>query len=80
MSFTPHSRRFDRRWLFPPIETEDDETSDAPEFSPFYSNGELTSDVTDRDIDLALQHVTSERFCVCPLCGALVGNDGFVLN
>ena len=80
MSFDPHSRRFDPRWLFPPIETEDEETSDVPDRSPFDSNGALTRNLTDRDIDLALQQVASERCCVCPLCGAIVGSDGNVLS
>ncbi len=80
MSFDPRSDRFDPRRLFPPIETEDEEASDAPDVAPFYSNGALTRDLTDRDIDLALEQVASERCCVCPLCGAIVGSAGIVLS
>ena len=80
MNFDPHSRRFDPRSLFPSIETEDEETSDAPDVPPFYSKGALTRNLTDRDIDLALHQVASERCCVCPLCGAIVGSDGNVLS
>ena len=29
MSFDPHSRRFDPRWLFPAIETDGEETSEC---------------------------------------------------
>ena len=78
LSFTRHSRRFDPCWLFPPIETEVEKTSDAPDVAPFYSNGKLTSDVTDRDIVLALQQVASEGCCLSPLCEAIVGSDGSV--
>ena len=31
MSFDPHSRRFDPRWLFPAIETDGEETSGGPD-------------------------------------------------
>ena len=30
MSFDPHSRPFNPRWLFPAIETDGDETSEVP--------------------------------------------------
>jgi hypothetical protein len=80
MSFTPHSRRFDPRWLFQAFETDREETSEAPNVSPFSSSWELTSDLTERDFDLALERVASERRCVCPLCGAIVKSDGTVLS
>ena len=35
MSFDPHARRFDPRWLFPAIETDEEETSEASDASPF---------------------------------------------
>jgi hypothetical protein len=76
MSFTRHSRRFDPCWLFPPIAARDEETSDAPDIAPSCSSDELTSDLTDRDIDLALQQVALEGCCVNPLCEATSGSDG----
>jgi hypothetical protein len=80
MSFDPHPRRFDPRWLFQAIETDGEEKSEALDVSRVSSNGELTSDLTDRDIDLALEQVALERCCVCPLCGAIVRSDGTVLG
>jgi hypothetical protein len=80
MSFDPHSRRFDPRWLFPAIETDGEETSEAPDLSPFSSDEALTSDLTDQDFDLALEQIASQRCCVCPLCGAIVASDGTVLG
>jgi hypothetical protein len=80
MSFDPHSRRFDPRWLFPAIETDGEETSEAPDVSPFSSDEESTTDPTGRDIDEALEQIASAGCCVCPLCGALVASDGSVMN
>jgi hypothetical protein len=80
MSFDLHPRRFDPRWLFPAIETVGEETSKPPVVSLSASSWELTSELTERDIDLALEQVASERCCVCPLCGAIVRNDGTVLS
>jgi len=78
MSFDPHSQRFDPRWLFPAIETDGEQASEAPDVSPFSSDEELTSDLTDKELDEALEQIASERYCVCPLCGAIVGSDGSV--
>jgi hypothetical protein len=80
MSYIPHSRRSDPRRLFPAIETNDEETSEAPELSLFSSDDESTTDTTLRDFDAALEHVAIERCCVCPLCGAIVSNDGSVMR
>ncbi len=80
MSFDPYLRRFDPSWLFPAIETDAEETSEAPDGSPGSSDGELTNDLTERDIDEALEQIASQRRCVCPLCGAIVGSDGSVLS
>jgi hypothetical protein len=79
MSFDPQPRRFEPRWLFQAIETDGEETSEAPEVSRVSSNGELRSNLTDRDIDLALEQIALERCCMCPLCGAIVRSDGTVL-
>ena len=80
MSFDPHSHRFNRRRLFPPIENDEEEMFGAPDLSPFSLDKELTSGLTERDIDLALELVALERCCVCPLCGAIVGSEGTVLS
>jgi hypothetical protein len=80
MSFDPYLRRFDPSWLSPAIETDGEETSEAPYVSPSSSDGELTKNVAERDIDKALEQIASERWCVCPLCGAIVGSDGSVLS
>jgi hypothetical protein len=80
MSFAAHSGRFNLHWLFPAIETNGDTVSEAPISSLFSSNEDLTSDLNERDFDLALAQVSSQRYCVCPLCGAIVGSDGSVLR
>ena len=80
MSFDPHSRRFDPRWLFLAIEPDGEETSEAPNVSPFSWDEELTNDPIERDFDQALEQIASERCCVCPLCGAIVASDGSVLS
>jgi hypothetical protein len=80
MSFTHYSRRFDPRRLFPAIETNEGETSEAPDSSPFSSDEESTTDPTGRDFDEALEQIASKGCCVCPLCGALVASDGSVMN
>jgi hypothetical protein len=80
MSDIPHTRRFDPRRLFPAIETNPEETPDAPDVSLFFSDEESTIDPTLWDFDEALEHVALERCCVCPLCGAIVSNDGSVMG
>ena len=71
MSFDPHSRRFDPRWLLSAIERNATETSLVPDASPFSSDDESTNDPTEQDFDDALAQVASERGYVCPLCGRL---------
>jgi hypothetical protein len=80
MSFDPHSHRLDPRRLFPPMETDEDEMSEALGASRFSSSEESANDPPERDFDLALEQIASERCCVCPLCGAIVSSDGSVLN
>jgi len=80
MSFAPHSRRSDPRRLFPAIETNAEETSEAPDVSPFSSDEESMNDPALRAFDDALEQVALERCCVCPLCGAIVGSDGSVMR
>jgi hypothetical protein len=69
MSFDPHSRRFDPRWLLPAIETYATETFKPPDASPFSSEDEWTNGPTEQDLDDALEQVASERDYVCRLCG-----------
>jgi hypothetical protein len=80
MSFDPHARRFDPRWMLPPIETDGSEISEVPHASPFSSDEETTNEQAGRDFDRALEQLASERCCVCPLCGAIVASDGSVLS
>jgi hypothetical protein len=80
MSFDPHLRRFKPSWLFPAFETTGEETSEARDASPFASDEGLTNDLTEREIDEAIEQIASERCCVCPLCGAIVASDGSVLS
>ena len=79
MSFDPHFRRFNPRWLLPTIEANAAETFEAPDMFPFSSHEELTNDLDERDFDDALEQIASERGCVCPLCGAIVRSDGSVM-
>ena len=80
MSFDPHSNRLDPRRLFPAFETDEWEIFEALDASRFSSDEESASDLSERDFDLALEQIASERCCVCPLCGAIVGSDGNVLS
>jgi hypothetical protein len=80
MRFDPHSRRFDPRQLFPATEMDGGVTSEAPGAFPFSSDDGLTSVPAGRDFDEALEHISSEGCCVCPLCGAIVARDGTVLG
>ena len=80
MSFDPHLRRFKPSWLLPAIETPGEETSEAPDRSPRSSDEGLTNDLTEREIDEAIEQIAAERCCVCPLCGAIVASDGSVLS
>ena len=80
MSFDPHFRRLIPSRLFPAIETDGEETSAAPDVSPFASDVGLSQDLTDREIDEAIEQIAWERRCVCPLCGAIVASDGSVLG
>ena len=70
MSFDPHSHRLDPRRLFPPMETDEGEMFEALDESRFSSDEESASDPSERDFDLALEQIASERCCVCPLWSA----------
>jgi hypothetical protein len=78
MSFDPHSRRFNPRRLFPAIETDVDETSEALDEYLFSADEESPNDPSEADINEALEQVASQGCCVCPHCGAIVASDGSV--
>jgi hypothetical protein len=80
MSYIPQSRFFDPRRLFPAIETNPEESSQAPDVSPASSVESSTNNLILCEFDEALEHVALERCCVCPLCGAIVSNDGSVMG
>jgi hypothetical protein len=87
MSFDPHSNRFDShshrfdlRRPFPAIENDEEEMFETPDTCRRSSDEDWTNDPPERDFDLALEQIASERCCVCPLCGAIVGSDGTVLS
>ena len=70
MSFDPHSRRFDPRWLFPAIETDGEETSEAPDVSPFSWDEESTDDPAGRDYRRGTRaDRVGKVLCVSPLRG-----------
>jgi hypothetical protein len=80
MSFDPHSHRFNPRRMFPAIETEREETSEAPDGYLSCSDEESTNDPDGGDFDEALEQIALEGRCVCPLCGAIVASDGSVVS
>jgi len=95
MSFDPHARRFDPRWLFPAIETDwgelseapdaspfswDEQSPEAPDVSPFSLDEDLPCFLIEREFDEALEQIASERCYVCPRCGATVRSDGSMLR
>jgi hypothetical protein len=67
MSPNPHSGRFDPRWLFPEIETDEAELFEAPDAFPFPAAEESTTDPAGRDFDEALEQIVSNGCRVCPL-------------
>ena len=70
------SRRFDRRWLVPAIETDGAELFEPPDASPYSVSDESTNDPAGGDFDEALEQIALDRCRVCPLCGAMVARDG----
>jgi hypothetical protein len=80
MSFDPHARRMDRRWLFPAIETNQEKTSDAPNASPSSLPKVSSNDPSGPDFDQAIEQLAMEKCGVCPLCGATVAGDGSVVD
>jgi hypothetical protein len=63
-----------------PIATDGAEQNGAAQAS-FLSPNEETQDDPDRnDFDEALEQIVTQRWCVCPLCGAIVAPDGTVVG
>jgi hypothetical protein len=80
MSFDPHARRFDLRRLYPGIEAQRAEASEAPDAPPVSWDEPSTDDPIRRIIAEVLEQIASERCCVCPRCGAIPRSDGSVLS
>ena len=78
MRFDPQPRRYNPLWMFPAIETNREEMSEAPDEYLFCPDGESANDPAGRDFDEALEAIVSEGCCVCPLCGTIVASDGSV--
>jgi hypothetical protein len=66
MSFDPHSQRFDPRWLSRGLGTDGQQAFAAPDTSPIFWNQTLSGNVTDRELDEALEQIASDRRCECP--------------
>jgi hypothetical protein len=80
MNSDPRSRRFDSRWLLPAIGTDGAAQFEEPDAAPTFGAEESTDDPAGRDVDEALEQIGSEGCRVCPLCGAIVADDGSVLG
>ena len=79
MSFASHSRRLNRVAV-PGNRVGRGGDVRAPDGFPFTLYEESTNDPSEWDFDKALEQIASERCCVCPLYGAIVGSDGSVLS
>jgi hypothetical protein len=80
MSFDPHSRRFNSRWLFPAIEMDEEEPPGEPDTFPSSPDDVWTNGPAGREFDEALEQIALDGCCVCPLCGAIVASDGSVMT
>jgi hypothetical protein len=72
--------RFDPRWLFPTMGTDEAALYGALELCSCSAAEESTNDTVGEDFDEALEQTASEGCKVCPLCGAIVARDGSVLR
>jgi hypothetical protein len=80
MSPDPFSRRFDPRRRLPTIGTDGAALFEEPDVAPLFEAEESTGKPAGWDVDEALEQIASEGSCVCPLCGAIVADDGSVLG
>jgi hypothetical protein len=75
-----HSRRFDQRWLSPPIKTDGEELFGAPDADLRSAAEESRNDPASRYFDEALEQIVSDECRVCPLCRVIVDRDGSVVS
>ena len=80
MSTNRPARRLVPRLLFPVTETYDEESSETPVAFPLSLDDQSTHNLAGPEIDEALEQISSEGWCVCPLCGAVVASDGSVVS
>ena len=80
MNTDHYARRFVPRLLFPVTETYDEETSETPVAFPYSPNDQSTNNPAGAEFDEALEQISAEGWCVCPLCGAIVSSDGTVVD
>jgi len=80
MSTNRPARRFVPRLLFPVTETYDEESSETPVAFPFSLDDQSTNNPAGPEFDEALEQISAEGWCVCPLCGAIVSSDGTVVD
>jgi hypothetical protein len=66
VSIDPHSQRFDQRGLSRGIGTDGEQAFAASDASPISWNERLSGNVTDRELDEALEQIASERRCERP--------------
>jgi hypothetical protein len=66
--------------LFPAADIDEEDTAEAVNTPTFLLHEVLSILVAERIFDDALDHVASEKRCVCPLCGAIVASDGTVVS
>ena len=77
---TPHSRRFDPRWLSKPLKIDWEELMEAVDADLGSAATESTNDPDLRDFDEALEQIVLEECRVYPLCGEIVDRDGTLVN
>ena len=80
MSFNPHASRFVPLWLLPAIETDSVQTSETADSSFFSLDDRSTNNPAGQRFDEALEQISSDLWCVCPLCGAIVSSDRSIVS
>jgi hypothetical protein len=80
MSTDHYARRFVPRMLFPLIETYEEQTSETPTAFAFSLDDQSTNNPAGPEFDEALEQISAEGWCVCPLCGVIVSSDGTVVG
>ncbi len=80
MSTDHYARRFVPRLQFPVTETYDEESSETPVAFTLSLDDQSTHNLAGPEIDEALEQISAEEWCVCPLCGVIVSSDGTVVG